>query len=157
MSEREFQVIETQEQFDSAIQERISRLNAKHSEATAELQKQIEALGEENTSLRRSIEENSAKYAETDKTILDLQGQIKNYETASVKSRIAHETGLPFELTSMLNGETEEDIRKCAETLSKFTVKRTPAPMASTEPSGEATNSNADLKEALRNMVKKEA
>ena len=61
-----------------------------------------------------------------------LRAKIKDYETASVKARIAHETGLPYELANRLTGDTEEAIRQDAETMAKFIAKPA-APMRSTE------------------------
>ena len=58
---KEFVVIETQEQFDAAISARIGALTSKHNEATAELQKQIEALKTENQNLSKGVEEGKTK------------------------------------------------------------------------------------------------
>ena len=49
---------------------------------------------------------------------------IKSYETNSVKMRIAHENGIPFELASKLSGDDEESIKKDAETMAKFLKKK---------------------------------
>lgn len=70
--------------------------------------------------MTKEAEENAKKYSEYDKKLADLQAKVKGYETGSVKTRIAHETGIPFELAERLSGDTEEEIRKDAETLSKF-------------------------------------
>ena len=76
--------------------------------------------------------------------------KLKGYETATVKMKIAHETGIPFELASKLSGDDEEAIRKDAEVMSKFMNKqKEPAPLASTEPP------LADNKRiAMKNMLK---
>ena len=48
------------------------------------------------------------------------------------KSRVT--TGIPFELAERLSGDTEEEIRKDAETLAKFIGgKQPPAPLKSSE------------------------
>jgi hypothetical protein len=55
--------------------------------------------------------------------------------------RIAHETGLPYELAERLSGTTEEDIRKDAETLAQFTSQAPATPSFSSEPPvGDSTN-----------------
>lgn len=56
---------------------------------------------------------------QTEKTA--LEAKARKYESSSVKMRIAHETGLPYELAERLNGDDETAIRADAETLAKFT------------------------------------
>lgn len=46
--------------------------------------------------------------------------QIKKYETDSVKTRIAREAGIPEELAERLSGEDEASIKKDAESLAKI-------------------------------------
>lgn len=59
----------------------------------------------------------------------DLNARIQTYETDALKTRIAHEVGLPFEMSSRLNGSTEADIRKDAQSLLKLLKpKNPPAP-----------------------------
>lgn len=55
----------------------------------------------------------------------DLNARIQTYETDALKSRIAHEVGLPFEMSSRLNGSTEADIRKDAQSLLKLLKPKT--------------------------------
>ena len=138
MSE-EFKVIETQEQFDEAIKDRLARSEKKWQEKysgylspeevkakTEDLQKQIDELG---NSLNGATEKAKADA----ETIASLEAKNKSYETASVKSRIAHEVGIPFELANKLSGETEEDIRKDAEQLKPFVSLKQTAPLRDPE------------------------
>lgn len=152
-----FEAITTQEQLDGIIGERLKReretvrkeFTEKYSdydslkEKTAEYEKQIGTLGQ-------TIEDNSKKIKECNETISAQQVKLKGYETATVKMKIAHETGIPFELASKLSGDDEEAIRKDAEVMSKFMNKqKEPAPLASTEPP------LADNKRiAMKNMLK---
>lgn len=127
----------TQEEFDHFIGERLAKAEAKHTEATAELQRRVEALEGEKTELLKTITDNKEKYATYDKTIEELNAKVKGYETDSVKTAIAHELGVPFELKQFLSGDNEEEIRKSAELLSKHTAKNTPTitpPQKNTEP-----------------------
>ena len=81
-------------------------------------------------------------------------------KSASVKTRIAHEFGIPYELASRLSGEDEDAIRKDAETLSQLIgqqVRHKAPPLRSTEPlnlEGDATK--AALKRTLRGLDKGE-
>ena len=58
---------------------------------------------------------------------------IKDYEIKNLKYRIANENGIPLELASKLSGETEEDLKKDAETLSSFITKKQTLPLRTTE------------------------
>lgn len=58
---------------------------------------------------------------------------IKEYEIKNLKYRIANESGIPLELAGKLSGETEEDLKKDAETLSSFITKKQTLPLRSTE------------------------
>lgn len=153
----EFTPITTQEQFDAAIGERIKReresLAKKYGDydtlkkAAADYEKQI---GE----LNRTAEESAKKYAGYDKTLADLQARVKGYETDSVKTRIAHELGLPYGMARRITGETEEDIRADAEALSREmegSTRRTAAPLRSTETPGDG-GKHAALKGVLQDL-----
>ena len=146
----DFTPINTQEEFDAAISSRLKRerdsltksLAQKYADegymspadVTAMKAGYDKQLGELNT----AIEAASKKAAEQDKSIAEKDAAIKRYETASVKARIAHETGLPYELASRLSGETEEEIRKDAEAFAKLVGSgRRSDPKATNEPGGD--------------------
>lgn len=157
----EFKTIETQEQLDEIIKDRLARSEKKWQEKyagylspdevkakTEDLQKQIDELG---NSLNGATEK--AK-ADAD-MIASLEAKNKSYETASVKSRIAHEVGIPYELANKLSGETEEDIRKDAEQLKPFVSLKQVAPLRnpeSTEGSGDPVRDG--MKKLVKNMRK---
>lgn len=42
----------------------------------------------------------------------EMQSRLKGYETSSLKMRVAHENGIPFELADKLSGSDEEAIKK---------------------------------------------
>lgn len=134
----EFAPITTQEQFDAAISDRLKRerdtIAKKYSDydelkiKAADYEKQINELS-------KSMGEAAKKYAGYDKSIADLQGKIKGYETSSVKMRIAHESGLPYELATRLCGETEDEIRNDAQALAQMVGRsQKTAPLKSDEP-----------------------
>ena len=130
----EFKAIETQEDFDAAIKARLDR-NTKT--VTDEVKKSYEGYisPEDAKKLTDQVDALTKQLTEKDTSIADLTAKNKAYETASVKARIAHEKGLPFELAERLSGETEEDIAADAETLAKFiSAGRAPAPLY--EPQG---------------------
>ena len=135
----EFKTIETQEQLDAVIKDRIERAEKKTEEKFAgylspedveakmkELNKKIEEMG-------NSLSGANDKAKADAEMIASLEAKAKAYETASVKSRIAHEVGIPYELANKLSGETEEDIRKDAETLKPFVTKTSTPPLRNPE------------------------
>lgn len=127
----------TQEELDKIIGERLAKAETKHTEASAELQSRIDALEGEKAELLKTITDSKEKYANFDKTIEELNAKVKGYETDSVKTAIAHELGVPFELKQFLSGDNEEEIRKSAELLSKHTAQNTQTitpPQKNTEP-----------------------
>ena len=75
---------------------------------------------------------------------------IKEYEIKNLKYRIANESGIPLELARKLSGETEEDLKKDAETLSSFITKKQTLPLRTTEP--KVDDETAPYKEMLDNL-----
>lgn len=122
----EFKAIETQEDFDAAIKARLDR-NTKT--VTDEVKKSYEGYisPDEAKKLTEQVNALTAQLTERDGSIADLTAKNKQYETASVKARIAHEKGLPFELAERLSGETEQDIAADAEKLAQFVGSQKPA------------------------------
>ena len=129
----EFKTIETQEELDAIIKARLDR-NTKT--VTDEVKKSYEGylspdeakkLTAQTEGLRQQVEALTKQLAERDGSIADLTAKNKAYETASVKARIAHEKGLPYELAERLSGETEQDIAADAEKLAQFVSAGKPA------------------------------
>lgn len=109
----EFKVIETQEQLNAIIGERIARVEKKASEETAGLRKEIETL-------TQGRKEDATKIADLEKSNKDYASKVKTYEAAAVKARIAKEYGIPDGLQDRLRGETEEELKADAESLKKL-------------------------------------
>ena len=122
----EFKAIETQEDFDAAIKARLDR-NTKT--VTDEVKKSYEGYipPDEAKKLTEQVNALTAQLTEKETAITDLTAKNKQYETASVKARIAHEKGLPYELAERLSGETEKDIAADAEKLAQFVGSQKPA------------------------------
>lgn len=134
----EFKAITTQEEFDQAISERLKR----EKETQAKKYADYEQLKEENASLKEQIgelnhtvDELTSKSKGYDEERQGLCSKIKSYEDAALKSRIAHEMGIPYELAGRLSGEDEKTLREDAKTLSQFFNRtRSTQPLKSTEP-----------------------
>ena len=134
----EFKPINTQEEFDTIIKDRIAR-NTKT--VTDEVTKKYEgyispdALAAKEKDWNDKINALNTQAGEKDKSISALTAQNKAYELGALRSRIAHEKGIPYELAQRLAGETEEDIGKDADILAKFisSKPKQSAPLKSTE------------------------
>ena len=84
---------------------------------------------------QKQIEDIKASHVTDSETITTLTAQVKSYETANLKSKVAYELGLPYGMASRISGDTEEDIRKDAESLKELIgVAKPQAPQAATEP-----------------------
>ena len=129
----EFKPIETQEALDAILKDRLDR---QKKSVTDEIKKQYEGwISPEDA--KKSTDEITAltgKLSDSEKTIADLTAKNSAYEISSVKMKIAHETGLPYELAERLSGSTEDEIRKDAETLSQFTTQAQATPSFTSEP-----------------------
>jgi peptidoglycan hydrolase CwlO-like protein len=67
------------------------------------------------------IAELTGQISEKEKAIAELTAKTRAYEISSAKLKIAQEVGLPAELADRITGETEEEMRKDAEQLVRFT------------------------------------
>jgi antitoxin component of RelBE/YafQ-DinJ toxin-antitoxin module len=153
----EFKTIETQEELDAIIKARLDR-NTKT--VTDEVKKSYDGYlsPDEAKKLNDQITSLTVQLTERDGSIADLTAKNKAYETASVKARIAHEKGLPFELAERLSGETEQDIEADAEKLAQFITpadsRQSPAPLFA--PQGAKGNADpvmADLAGMLNGLI----
>ena len=154
----DFTPITTQEQLDQVIKDRITREREtveKRYEGYVSRADFDKALAD----TRKQLEEAATQHAGDTKTIEELTGKVRTYETDSVKTRIAHEMGLPYGMASRLTGEDEKSIRADAEVLKSMIGKTAPeAPPAVTEPSTAtgAARKKAAYKALLNSINSKE-
>ena len=145
----DFKAIETQEQFDELLKERLKReRETTRKEFEGYLSPQQEEEKYKGYLSPEAAAEKYKDYMSPEKTA-ELNAKIKGYETDSVKTRIAHETGLSYDAVQFLRGEDEESIRKSAESLKGLLGPAETAPLANVEAS---VPSAADV--ALRNTLK---
>lgn len=130
-----FKTIETQEQLDEIIKSRLERERAKVAKETEEKFADYETIKGNNTNLQKQLEDlnkelaaNKEKIANHDKEVEGLNSKIAQYEKDSVKTKVAIEMGIPFELKDKLSGDDEEAIRNDAKTLAAFVNKQPGAP-----------------------------
>lgn len=155
----DFVKIETQEEFDKRIADRIQRERKSVEEKYADyekIKKEHDSFMTQIDDLNKLVSESKTKAEESAKTINELSSKCKAYETSSVKMRTALDVGLPYQMAERLSGETEEDIRKDAESLKE--MMGSPKPV---EPSadpyenvGSSDDKKAAMKDLLNNMKK---
>lgn len=153
----DFKVIETQEDFDKAIQKRLEQKDRELAEKykdylapedVAKLTSEHEkAVQEIQTKLTQAEE----KAKENDQTVEALTARAAQAESALLKSKVAHENGVPIELADRLVGSTEEELKADAEKVASFLTPKTGAPLRTTEPAGayvRTGNPDIDSKQA---------
>lgn len=131
----EFTPITTQEAFDNAIKERINR-------EKDTLQKQHDQLASKNTELESEVAQLQAAISETgeasknhDQTVSELNAKLAGYETASLRTKIALQHGLPLDLADRLVGDDEESIKADAERMAPlFKITPPVPPLKDSEP-----------------------
>lgn len=120
----DFKVIESQEEFDLIIKERLERAIKKaKEEAKEEFVESINSLKNENSSLKNQVagyKESLEDVKEKDETIRGLNEKISAFERAEVKRNIALEYGLPFKLADKISGDDEDSMKKDAELMAKY-------------------------------------
>ena len=97
-------------------------------------------------------EEFDARVREVHGDIAGLQGQIKGYETESLKRKIAGEKGIPLEFASRLTGENEADIKADADRMTGLLrAYKGTAPLAEPNQNNEDAG-RAHMRSLLRKM-----
>ena len=154
MKMSEFKMIETQEELDNIVKERIRREREKFADYD-DLKKRVSELESENSVLKSTVEDDKQTRAGLDAKITELQGQVSNYETASLRTRIALQNGLPYDLADRLQGADEEALRADAERLAGFMRPATPqAQLRDTEPAI-GDDKTMQMKQMLRELQPK--
>lgn len=133
----EFKPIETQEQFDKMVADRLQRQETKIRTEYADYE-----------AIKKANAENAEKLANATEQISGLNAKVKGFELSALKGKVAEEMGIPHGLSGRLSGETEEEIRQDAEKLAPFLKGSTPAPLANSE-----RNHGDDLKKGLRSLA----
>ena len=114
-----FTPITSQEQLNSIIGERIKRAQESVEKKYADYVSPDDyqkALADAN----QVFDDYKKAHENDEQTIADLTAKNKAYETASLKSRIAHEVGLDYAWINRINGEDEKSIREDAESIKKL-------------------------------------
>ena len=152
----DFTPINTQEELNNIIGERVRRERETVTrEVTQKFEQQITEKDGEIAKYKTDMEALNQQLTDANGKISGipaLEEKIRGYERASVKSKVAREVGIPYELAERLSGETEEDIRKDAEGMRKLIGAMKPgAPLANGERN---TGTQNDKKNKWREVAK---
>ena len=150
----EFKIIETQEELDNVIKDRLARqkeaIESQYQDYE-EIKKRKEELETEVGVLNETIKATNNKYANYDTELSELNAKIKDYEMSSAKTKVALQYGIPYDLADRLVGEDEESLTKDAEKLASLVKQKEPiAPLKNVEPQvGEKNGAYKSLLEGL--------
>lgn len=142
----EFKAIETQEQLDAIIKERIARaqettkkeIEEKYSDYES-IKKQLSEKDTQLTELGNQLTEAKNKEDGINTKMQELQTKVQKYESDSAKTRIAQEFGIDSQLANRISGENEEEMRADAKRLKEIIgdTRWRKAPLKSNEPEKE--------------------
>ena len=155
----DFKVIETQEEFDKAIQ---SRLKQKDREVAdkykdylspddvtalkADFDKQLQDAN-------KLVKETQDKLSTYDETVSNLTKRAEAAEKQVLKNRVAYENKLPIELSERLIGNTEEELKADAEKLSGIIKPNNAPPLyTGTQTSQSGNTLEAGMAEVLASI-----
>lgn len=125
-----FKVIETQEELDNIIKERLERAKAQY-----EGYMSAEDVQKLKDTYEATTKAENEKYSALEKEKEDLMAKVKDYEVGTLKTKVALANNLPLGTTDYLKGETEEELTESAKALSSmFTPKADSKPKEEGKP-----------------------
>ena len=116
-----FKTIETQEELDNIIKDRLERERAKYNGYMS-----AEDVQKLKDTYEATAKEENEKYSALEKEKEDLVTKVKGYEVGTLKTKVALANGLPIGVTDYLKGETEEELTESAKTLSSMFASNVP-------------------------------
>ena len=136
----EFVPIETQEQFDAMVKDRVERAKKSAAKEFETQLKDLEQLKESVTAKETEIDTLKAKITDLEaekktngESYQSMQKELSQVKLSALKQRIAIDAGIPLEMADRLNGEDEESIKKDAEKVKGFWGAKHVAPSFKTE------------------------
>lgn len=131
----EFKIIETQEQLDEIIKNRIERVKAKYADYDS-LSAKVQDLETEKLKLTELLDKQKEIEGNDKNKIAELENGIRGWETKALKQKVAIKYNLPFDLADRLQGDSEESLTEDAERLASLMVVNQPTykqPLADVE------------------------
>lgn len=97
----------------------------------------VKSLEKQLADLTTTYDGLNQEKADHEKMVAELTDKMTAYERTAMRSKVAYELGLPFELSERLAGDTEDAIREDAAKISALIGKQNLPPLKSSEPTGE--------------------
>lgn len=141
-----FKIIETQEQFDAMVKDRLERAR----ESVRKEYQDYESLKEKVNGFQKEKESYETKIASLTKSNEEITGKYKALETDSLKVKIALENGIPFEMANRLSGTDVDSITKDAKLLSGFVSKTHQQPRRNPE-AGSSDDAYSSMLKKIKN------
>lgn len=141
-----FKTIETQEQFDAMVKDRLERAR----ESVRKEYQDYESLKETVNGFQKEKESYETKIASLTKSNEEITGKYKALETDSLKVKIALENGIPFEMANRLSGTDVDSITKDAKLLSGFVSKTHQQPRRNPE-AGSSDDAYSSMLKKIKN------
>ena len=110
-----FKPIETQEELDEIIRNRLEREKAKYEGFMS-----AEDVQKLKDTYEAKVKDDGEKYTALEKEKDDLMAKVKGYEVGTLKTEVALANNLPIGATDYLKGETEEELTESAKALSSM-------------------------------------
>lgn len=147
----EFKAIETQEQLDRIISERLNREREKFSDYES-LKGEKENLEKQISEMNASLEQTNSNKKTYEQQIEELNGKVKSYEIKNLKTKIALENGIPLDFANRISGDDEKAIKEDAQKIASFFKSQDPTPpLKDTEPTN-VNGEDAGYKSLLENL-----
>lgn len=148
----DFKPIETQEDFDAAIRQRMARYER---EVAAQYEGWMspDDVAKLKGEYEKSISDSAQKLADHDKTVADLTARATKAEHTLLRQQVAASKGIPIELAGRLVGETKETLEKDADSLVAYLAPKSAPPMRSNEPQT-VNSTNAAWQQMISSLTK---
>lgn len=155
-----FTPINTEDEFNTAIQERLNRERSKFSDyddLKEKASKYEELLKADWEKKAHGLEDDLAK-ARADKTAADdktasEKARADKAEQELLRYKVSAKYKLPSDLSDRIKGTTEEEMEKDAEQLSKLLGTGNPTPRFHPDPKSDPYDKNAAKTAALRGLL----
>lgn len=128
----EFKVIETQEELDRVIQERLNRQKENLEKQYSDYDQLKTQVGD----LQSAIDKTSESNKTYDDKIADLTSKLNGQEKSNLIMKTALEKGIPYDYMDLITGDDEASINEKADRISQLipSKQQTPPPLKNTEP-----------------------
>lgn len=155
--QNEFKPIETQEQLNSIVKNRVERERDKFTE-------ELNQLKAENNDLKKQVNDLTDTVNQSNTTIDDMKSQLKEkddkiqgFTIDQMKSDLAFEYGIPRNLSKRLQGGSYEEIEADAKEMAKtFENMRPDPPTRSNEPTDMLSGLDAGYARMAENLAQGE-